>query len=124
MLRRLDFLLFTEISVHRAEYWLFYRYLGTFGQPLTEQVATMIPETPSALPEMGQRLKQARKATFPMDDLSAFALRLGVSRSTLQRMEQGDLSVSLSRYYRAAELLNMTQGFDQLFIKPESLFDD
>ncbi|WP_341938585.1 helix-turn-helix domain-containing protein [Marinimicrobium sp. C2-29] len=59
-----------------------------------------------------------------MDDLNAFALRLGVARSTLQRMEQGDLSVTLSRYYRAAELLEMTEGFNQLFVKEESLFDD
>ncbi len=76
------------------------------------------------LPQLGQRLKAARKAAFPIDDLSAFALRLGVARSTLQRMEQGDLSVALSRYYRAAELLDMTEGFTQLFVKEESLFDD
>jgi len=84
----------------------------------------MLPETPTNLPQLGQRLKTARRAIFPLDDLSAFALRLGVARSTLQRMEQGDLSVTLSRYYRAAELLGMTQGFDQLFVKEESLFDD
>lgn len=84
----------------------------------------MIEDTPTALPGLGQRLKAARKNAFPMDDMNAFALRLGVARSTLQRMEQGDLSVTLSRYYRAAELLDMTQGFDQLFVKEESLFDD
>jgi len=84
----------------------------------------MLQETPTNLPELGQRLKAARKSAFPMDDLSAFALRLGVARSTLQRMEQGDLSVALSRYYRAAELLGLTVGFDQLFVKEESLFDD
>ncbi|WP_347332621.1 helix-turn-helix domain-containing protein [Marinimicrobium locisalis] len=84
----------------------------------------MLPETPTTLPQLGQRLKAARKAAFPMDDLNAFALRLGVARSTLQRMEQGDLSVALSRYYRAAELLDMTEGFHQLFVKEKSLFDD
>lgn len=84
----------------------------------------MLPQTPAALPQLGQRLKAARKAAFPGDDLSAFALRLGVARSTLQRMEQGDLSVALARYYRAAELLGMTASFEQLFAKKESLFDD
>ncbi|HEY7886200.1 MAG TPA: helix-turn-helix transcriptional regulator [Cellvibrionaceae bacterium] len=84
----------------------------------------MVADTPITLPALGQRLKAARKKTFPMDDMSAFALRLGVARSTLQRMEQGDLSVALARYYHAAELLDMTPGFDQLFVKEESLFDD
>lgn len=84
----------------------------------------MLKETPNALPELGKRLKTARKAAFPMDDLSAFALRLGVARSTLQRMELGDLSVAMARYYKAAELLGLTDGFEQLFVKEESLFDD
>lgn len=84
----------------------------------------MIADTPLTLPTLGQRLKAARKKAFPRDDMEAFARRLGVARSTLQRMEQGDLSVALSRYYRAAELLEMTPGFDQLFVNEESLFDD
>lgn len=84
----------------------------------------MLPKTPTTLPQLGLRLKAARKSAFPMDDLSAFALRLGVARSTLQRMEQGDLSVALSRYYRTAELLKMTESFHQLFVKEESLFGD
>lgn len=69
-------------------------------------------------------MRAARKAAFPADDLTAFALRLGVARSTLQRMEQGDLNVAMSRYYRAAELLGTTQTFEQLFVREESLFDD
>lgn len=84
----------------------------------------MLGESPDALPALGQRLKAARKSAFPYDDLSAFALRLGVARSTLQRMEQGDLNVALSRYYRAAELLGTTGAFDQLFAREKSLFDD
>ena len=76
------------------------------------------------LPELGLHLRQVRKQRFPGDDLAAFALRLGVSRSTLQKMEKGDLSVSMSRYYRAAEVLELTEPFNQL-LKPEaSLFDD
>lgn len=84
----------------------------------------MIQDTPTALPGLGQRLRAARKAAFPADDLGAFALRLGVARSTLQRMEQGDLSVAMARYYRAAELLGMAEAFDGLFRRQESLFDD
>ena len=59
-----------------------------------------------------------------MDDLAAFALRIGVSRSTLQKMEQGDLSVSAGRYYRAAEILGLEETFNSLLSFEESLFDD
>lgn len=76
------------------------------------------------LPQLGTHLRQARKQHFPGDGLSAFALRLGVSRATLQKMEKGDLSVTMGKYYRAAEVLGLIDGFDQL-LKPErSLFDD
>jgi len=76
------------------------------------------------LPQLGTRLRQVRKQRFPGDDLMAFALRLGVSRSTLQKMEKGDLSVTMGRYYRAAEVLGLTDSFNQLLKPEESLFDD
>ena len=73
---------------------------------------------------LGQNLKAARRKHFPQDDLQAFALRIGVARATLQKMEKGDLSVSFSKYYQAAEVLGLAQGFEQLFVIEESLFDD
>ena len=76
------------------------------------------------LPELGLRLRQARKQLFPNDDLAAFAVRVGVSRATLQKMEKGELSVTLANYYRAAEVLDLRATFDKLFEQPESLFDD
>ena len=76
------------------------------------------------LPELGNRLKAARKQRFPGDDLAAFSLRIGVSRATLQKMEKGDLSVSIGRYYQAAERLGLADGFDALFTQPDSMFDD
>lgn len=76
------------------------------------------------LVELGDQLRRARKKRFPYDDMPAFALRVGVSRATLQRMEKGDLSVSFGRYYRAAEVLGLEQPFLQLFQLPVSLFDD
>lgn len=66
----------------------------------------------------------ARKKHFPRDDLNAFALRIGVSRATLQRMEKGDLSVSMGRYYQAAQVLGLEEPFMQLLELPVSLFDD
>lgn len=73
---------------------------------------------------LGQKLRLARKQYFPGDDLEAFALRIEVARATLQKMEKGDLSVSLSKYYQAAEILGLEKGFNQLFDIEESLFDD
>ena len=63
---------------------------------------------------LGNNLRAARKQCFPGDDLKAFALRIGVSRATLQRMEKGDLSVSLGRYFQAAEVLGLTGPFEEL----------
>lgn len=76
------------------------------------------------IPSLGQNLRTARKKGFPKDDMKAFALRLGVSRATLQKMEKGDVSVSLKYYYQAAKLLSVEEGFKQLFVIKASLFDD
>ena len=76
------------------------------------------------LPSLGQRLRAARKRRFPGDDLQAFAVRVGVARSTLQKMEQGDLSVALGKYHEAARILGLEAGFEELFDVEESLFDD
>ena len=75
------------------------------------------------LESVGRNLRAARKRRFPADGLARFALRVGVSRSTLQKMEQGDFSVSLGRYWRAAEVLDLTEPFATLFAVEESLFE-
>lgn len=56
--------------------------------------------------------------------MAAFALRIGVSRATLQRMEKGDLSVSLGRYVQAAQVLGLASPFEELLKPAVSLFDD
>ena len=83
----------------------------------------MVSGLTDALPELGKKLRTARRRRFPADDLAAFALRIGVSRSTLQKMEKGDLSVTTSKYYRAAEILGLAETFDGLLRPAESLFD-
>ena len=40
------------------------------------------------LEKLGKNLRLSRKKQFPDDDMAAFALRLGVSRATLQKMEK------------------------------------
>jgi transcriptional regulator with XRE-family HTH domain len=76
------------------------------------------------LPALGANLRTARKKVFPADTLADFALRLGVSRATLQKMEQGDLSVSLGKYHSAATVLGLTATFESLLKPTQSLFDD
>lgn len=78
----------------------------------------------SNLATLGSNLRAARKKYYPKDDLQSFSLRIGVSRATLQRMEKGDLSVSLGKYYQAAKLLGLEQPFQDLLKPPVSLFDD
>lgn len=73
---------------------------------------------------LGARLRKARKRVFPKDDLRAFSIRIGVARATLQKMEKGDLSVSMSRYREAAEVLRLEDGFNSLFKHEKSMFDD
>jgi transcriptional regulator with XRE-family HTH domain len=76
------------------------------------------------LVKLGSNLKAARKMKFPEDDMKSFALRIGTSRATLQKMEKGDLSVSLEKYINAAELLECTAKFETLFLIEKSLFDE
>ena len=76
------------------------------------------------LKSLGENLHEARKKSFPKDTLADFALRIGVSRATLQKMEQGALSVTLDKYFSAAKVLNLTHTFDALLRAEESLFDD
>ena len=76
------------------------------------------------LPLLGEQLRSAREQRFPTDTMNAFALRIGVARATLQKMEKGDLTVSLGSYYAAAKILQLTAIFEQLFILEASLFDD
>ncbi|WP_297770627.1 helix-turn-helix transcriptional regulator [uncultured Alcanivorax sp.] len=74
--------------------------------------------------QIGQNLRLARRKSYPDDTLEDFALRIGVSRATLQRMEKGDLSVSLGKYFQAAALLGLDTPFHTLLKPKQSLFDD
>lgn len=78
----------------------------------------------NSLTVLGDNLRAARKKYYPRDDLQSFSLRIGVSRATLQRMEKGDLSVSLGKYYQAARLMGLEHPFQDLLKPPVSLFDD
>lgn len=67
---------------------------------------------------IGKNLKSARKRTFPNDTQFDAALRIGVGRATYQKMEKGDLSISLGAYLSAAEIYSSIDDFKTLFNKP------
>jgi DNA-binding XRE family transcriptional regulator len=57
--------------------------------------------------EVGEKLASLRKQFYPDDNQTTFAFRIGVSRATYQKMEKGDLTVSMHAYFKAAELLGV-----------------
>lgn len=77
----------------------------------------------SFLPIIGKNLKAARKRTFPDDTQYDAALRVGVSRATFQKMEKGDLSISLGAYINAARIYSSLDAFSELF-NADSISDD
>lgn len=66
----------------------------------------------------------ARKAAYPRDTQVTFAARIGISKATYSKMEKGDLSVSMDKYYAAAELLGLEGAFDRLFERKRNILDD
>lgn len=81
-------------------------------------------DTEHFLPLMGKNLKILRKKYYPSDDQKTFAFRIGVGKGTYIKMEKGDLSVSMASYVHAAKLLNVTGGFQKLFVQETDLFKE
>jgi len=74
---------------------------------------------------MGAHLREGRRRRFPRDTQDDFARRIGVSRYTYQKMEQGDVGVSLRSYLAAAIQLGIGQAFaDGLTPPPRPFFGE
>ena len=71
-----------------------------------------------ALTVIGKNIKALRKRYYPRDDQRSFATRINVSRATFQKMEKGDLSISMSSYFAAAKLFGVAEQFNALFTAP------
>lgn len=77
-----------------------------------------------AAASIGARLRNGRRTRFPEDTQADFARRVGVSRYTWQKVEQGDSSVSMATYLRAAMLLGIEDQVARAFEPPPpSLFE-
>jgi transcriptional regulator with XRE-family HTH domain len=75
-------------------------------------------EIDKILQKLGQRLSELR---LQKDDTQEnFAMRLGVSISTLKRMEKGDPAVAIGKWLRAFWVLDRQDEVDKLLIPQES----
>lgn len=70
---------------------------------------------------MGRQLKAARIQKG--DTQKEFGARIGVSRNIVGKMEQGDSSVALKRWIKAASILGTLEAFSHCFAIQEDPFD-
>lgn len=82
------------------------------------------PDVQTALATIGAYLRAGRRARYPDDTQGDFARRVGVSRYTWQKVEQGDAGVAVGTYLRAAELLGILDSVVDAFMPARrSLFE-
>jgi len=75
---------------------------------------TLHPEVLNSIVQLGFHLKGARKRR--RWTLSQFAQKVGVAKSTLQRMENGDPAVSLGVFVNAIFMLGLDAEIKNLLI--------
>src|SRR5438128_1643819 len=72
----------------------------------------LFPSTQRRAEELGERLRLARlRRRMTLADLAA---RVGTTRSTLSRLERGDLSVSVGLLARVLGVLGLEPDLDQI----------
>jgi DNA-binding XRE family transcriptional regulator len=70
---------------------------------------------------LGKQLKHLRKTHYPHDDLGAFALRIGLSKNTYQKIETGKGNPSLNTLIQITNLYDLQDNLVKLFVKPERI---
>ncbi|KGV26581.1 helix-turn-helix domain-containing protein [Burkholderia pseudomallei] len=76
---------------------------------------TTLPSFPSALRQLaalGERMRLARLRRKITTGL--FAERMGISRETLRRLENGDPTIAMGTYMRALRVLGLDSDIDLL----------
>jgi transcriptional regulator with XRE-family HTH domain len=76
---------------------------------------TTNPSFPSVLKQLvalGERMRLARLRRKMTAEL--FSERMGVSRETLRRLENGDPTIAMGTYMRALRVLNLDKDIDAL----------
>ena len=73
------------------------------------------------LPKLGEAFKAARKDRYPKDRLEDFACRISVGRATLQKMDKGDLSVSIASLLSSGSITQAYRWFRKALLYREKL---
>jgi len=71
------------------------------------------------LSEIGRKIALLRKRYFPQDNQATFALRVGVSKTTYVKIEQGNSQVAIGSYFKVAAILNVEDQFSAVFTAPK-----
>jgi transcriptional regulator with XRE-family HTH domain len=79
---------------------------------MSRPARTLFPDTERRARALGERLKAARLRRRMSE--SDMATRVLVSRSTLRRLEAGDLAVSIAVLARVLEVLTLDGDLDEL----------
>jgi transcriptional regulator with XRE-family HTH domain len=80
----------------------------------------MINETEKILKQLGERLREARLSRNESQEI--FAQRLGITRQSLARMEQGYPQTPIGNWLAASSILEMLDGWGNVLAAQENLF--
>lgn len=84
---------------------------------MSKRTRPVFPRTQRRTQELGQRLRLARlRRGIPLVEIAA---RVGVTRPTLRRLEQGDPSVSLAVLMRMLGVLGLEEDIDRIASQDE-----
>ena len=73
---------------------------------------TIYPDQAKLVVQLGQRLRDARlRRRFPV---SLVAARAGISRPTMNKVEQGDPSVTIGTYLRVLKVLGLERELEKV----------
>ncbi|WP_426195549.1 helix-turn-helix domain-containing protein [Massilia sp. DWR3-1-1] len=79
---------------------------------MTKKTLAMFPTALKQLADLGERLRLARRRRSIGTEL--FAERMGVSRETLRRLENGDPTIAMGTYLRALGVLGLDGDVDAI----------
>lgn len=84
---------------------------------MSKRTRPILPRAQRRIRELGQRLRLARlRRGIPLVEMAA---RVGVTRPTLRRLEQGDASVALAVLIRLLGVLGFEEDIDRMASQDE-----
>lgn len=79
---------------------------------MPKKTLPIFPDAEKQMKALGERLRLARRRReIPA---AQFAERVGVSRETIRRLENGDHTIAMGTYLRALRVLRLDRDFDEV----------